>query len=358
MKKYQLGAVIMGVVLGLSACGAGSQGGSMPKAEDKPAMLQMKTEEKMPGHAADNMKTENMSDQKMNDKEMMNQETGTKTDEQAMKEDKDGVQKMDAKEMKDQEMINDSKMTDDKKMMNDPKMSDDKGMINDQKMTDDKKMMNDPKMSDDKKMMNDQKMTDDKKMMNDKKMTDDKAMMNDNKMTDDKAMMNDNKMSDDKKMMNDKKMDDDQMMDDSKKNDGEMAADFTLKDKDDNEFSLASVKGKKVYVKFWASWCSICLAGLEELNTLAGKDKDFEIVTVVSPGVRGEKSKEEFIKWFDTLGYSNVKVLFDEEGKVGDAYGVRAYPTSAFIGSDGVLAKLLPGHAGSEQIEKIFEDIK
>lgn len=143
-----------------------------------------------------------------------------------------------------------------------------------------------------------------------------------------------------------------------KMNDGEAAPDFSLKDADGNAYTLSGQSGKKVYIKFWASWCPICLSGLEELNTLAGEDNDFEIITVVAPGKNGEKSREEFIKWFKTLGYSNIKVLFDETGETADAYTVRAYPTSAVVGTDGVLVSLSPGHLSSEQIKKAFEQVK
>ena len=148
-------------------------------------------------------------------------------------------------------------------------------------------------------------------------------------------------------------MKDDKMKDTmktEKMNEGEVAKDFTLVDKDGKEFSLSASKGKKVYAKFWASWCSICLAGLEELNDLAGKDNDFEIITIVSPGVRGEKSKDDFIKWFDTLGYKNVRVLFDEDGQVMNQFGVRAFPISVFFGSDNVHVKTSVGHQSNDAI--------
>lgn len=143
-----------------------------------------------------------------------------------------------------------------------------------------------------------------------------------------------------------------------KMNDGEIAPDFSLKDAEGNVYTLSEQSGKKVYIKFWASWCSICLAGLEELNSLAGEDNEFEIITVVAPDRNGEKSREEFIKWFRTLGYSNIKVLFDETGETVDTYMVRAYPTSAMVGTDGMLISSVPGHLSSEQIKKAFEQVK
>lgn len=171
-----------------------------------------------------------------------------------------------------------------------------------------------------------------------------------------KSEMKDGEMKDNMKHEMKDEMKDN--MKSEKMNDGEVAKDFTLVDKDGNKVTLSSLKGKKVYAKFWASWCSICLAGLEELNDLAGKDNDFEIITVVSPGVRGEKSKDDFVKWFDTLGYENVKVLFDEEAQVMNQFGVRAFPTSVFIGSDSVHVKTLLGHQSNDAILETMSNIK
>ena len=83
-----------------------------------------------------------------------------------------------------------------------------------------------------------------------------------------------------------------------------------------------------MYIKFWASWCSICLAGLDEVNTLASENNDFEVITIVSPGFRGEKNSEDFKKWFSGLEYKNLTVLLDEEGTIANKYEVRGYPTS------------------------------
>lgn len=186
-----------------------------------------------------------------------------------------------------------------------------------------------------------------------KEMSDDK-MMDNSKEDEMDDKMSDSKM-DDKKRMKDDKMNGKKM---EKKNEGDIAKDFSLKDKDGNEFTLSKRTGNKVYVKFWASWCSVCLAGLEELNTLAGEQNDFEIVTIVAPGVRGEKSQEDFIKWFDTLGYNNIKVLFDEGGEVMADYGVRAFPSSAMVGTDGILAGFAPGHLSSDMIKDFFAKVQ
>ncbi len=140
-------------------------------------------------------------------------------------------------------------------------------------------------------------------------------------------------------------------------NEGEMAKDFELVNLAGEAVSLEQLEGERIYVKFWASWCSICLAGMDELSTLSAEATDYKVITIVSPGFNGEMDKEDFIKWFDGLGYDNIEVLLDEDGTIAKAYGVRAYPTSAYIGSDGVLVKILPGHTDNAMINETLEKI-
>jgi len=144
-------------------------------------------------------------------------------------------------------------------------------------------------------------------------------------------------------------------------NKGEAAPSFVLQDMDGNEVSLADFAGHKVYVKYWASWCPICLAGLDELNTLAGQDNDFKVITIVSPDYKGEQSEGDFKEWFKGLQAgntaTNITVLLDDGGKWARKFGIRGYPTSLYIGSDGVLVKSAPGHNGNDAITETFTHI-
>ncbi len=143
------------------------------------------------------------------------------------------------------------------------------------------------------------------------------------------------------------------------KNKGVAAPDFTLKDMDGNEVTLSSLQGQKVYLKFWASWCPPCKESMPALGELAAEDNDFAIYTIVAPGVGGELSEEDFKSWYKEQGYSEkIKVLFDEKGKVMQAYGITAYPTNAFIGTDGILVSKLAGAAPNESIKERIENIQ
>lgn len=127
---------------------------------------------------------------------------------------------------------------------------------------------------------------------------------------------------------------------------------FELKTLDGKEYTLS--KGKKVYLKAWASWCPICLSSLEELDSFTKEEDRIEIVTVVFPGKSGEMSKEEFKKWYSSLGYKNIKVLVDEKGELLKKARIRAFPTSIFIDETGEIKGVVPGQLPKEQILKIM----
>jgi len=152
----------------------------------------------------------------------------------------------------------------------------------------------------------------------------------------------------------DMKKDDDMSM---MTNEGPAAPAFELMDLDGNTVALADFAGEKVYVKYWASWCSICVGGLPETEKLSTMDSDFKVITIVTPNHTGEKGVEGFKEWYAARGFDNITVLLDVDGTYAKEFGVRAVPTSAYIGSDGVLIKVLPGHVSNDQVTAAFETI-
>ena len=127
----------------------------------------------------------------------------------------------------------------------------------------------------------------------------------------------------------------------------------TLKDVNGMSYSFGK-DGKPTYVKFWASWCPICLSGLEDIDNLSKEKKDFEVVTVVSPGLVGEKKTEDFKKWYKSLEYKNIKVLLDEKGELTKMLNVRVYTTSAILNKAGKVERVLPGHLEKVETKKLF----
>ena len=140
---------------------------------------------------------------------------------------------------------------------------------------------------------------------------------------------------------------------------GKEASDFELKDMKGNTVKLSDYKGKKVYLKFWATWCGPCRQSMPELNKLVEeKDRNFEILTVMAPGMQGEKTEEEFVEWFAQQDYPSVPVLYNPDGSAFANYQVRSIPTEVFIDSQGKIGHVQLGAISNEDAKKIISELK
>lgn len=116
---------------------------------------------------------------------------------------------------------------------------------------------------------------------------------------------------------------------------GEQAPDFTLSDIQAGKpaISLTSLRGKTVYVDFWASWCTPCLRSMPLINELYAKyrERGFEVVAInVDDPVDDGR---DFL--LDTpLDYL---IAADTESSVLEQYGVIGMPTSYLIDPQGVV---------------------
>lgn len=136
-----------------------------------------------------------------------------------------------------------------------------------------------------------------------------------------------------------------------------MAPPFSMVDLKGETHQLSDYKGKKVYLKLWASWCPICLSGLEELDALIETTTDYEVLTIVAPNYRNEKNSTDFTSWFTSLKYKNIQVLLDNDGTYMQKLNVRGYPTSVFIDTSGNLSKIQPGHLNKDQIDEVMASL-
>ena len=139
---------------------------------------------------------------------------------------------------------------------------------------------------------------------------------------------------------------------------GKEAPDFTLQSMDGKEVRLSDYKGKKVYLKFWASWCGPCKKSMPELMELAAKpDRDFEILSVIAPGIQGEKTVEQFPQWFQDQGYKDIPVLYDTKATTFQAYQIRSIPTEYLIDSQGKIGKIQFGAISNADAEAAFKEM-
>jgi cytochrome c biogenesis protein CcmG/thiol:disulfide interchange protein DsbE len=112
---------------------------------------------------------------------------------------------------------------------------------------------------------------------------------------------------------------------------GRPAPDFALTLYNGEKLRLSDLRGKVVFVNFWASWCPPCLAEAKELETTWRELKDLDVVFVGVQIQDQEKNGRAFVEEFK-ISYPNG---LDSSGKIAIDYGVWGIPESFFVDADG-----------------------
>lgn len=134
------------------------------------------------------------------------------------------------------------------------------------------------------------------------------------------------------------------------------APDFTLTDQFGESHTLSDYQGKIVFLNFWATWCSPCKSEMPDIQALyeahGGNAEDLVVLGVAQPGVGREGSSEDITDFLAEGGYT-YPVVMDEDGSVFAQYGIRAFPTTFMISSDGTVYGYVEGAISAEIMEDI-----
>jgi thiol-disulfide isomerase/thioredoxin len=124
---------------------------------------------------------------------------------------------------------------------------------------------------------------------------------------------------------------------------------LTLEDENGHALTLSSLKGKVVFINFWATWCPPCIAEMPGINSLAEKlksNKDVQFVTV-DVDHNFKKSRSFLQKHHLTLPLYQATVPIPPE-MLGEAI-----PTTIIIDKTGKMVFRLEGGAdyGNSKVE-------
>jgi thiol-disulfide isomerase/thioredoxin len=98
-------------------------------------------------------------------------------------------------------------------------------------------------------------------------------------------------------------------------------------------FTLSSVRGKWVFLHFWASWCGPCREEMPAIRNMAdelGNDK-LEIVLINTA-----ENEDTIFSFLAEIGM-DMNSLIDADGQVTEKYKPRGLPTTMLIDPDGNL---------------------
>jgi peroxiredoxin len=130
---------------------------------------------------------------------------------------------------------------------------------------------------------------------------------------------------------------------------GNPAPDFDTVDLQGNVWSLSKLKGKVVFLNFWATWCPPCreeMPSMQRLYAKLPKDK-FEMIALFN------RDKPEAVKDFVTKLGITIPILSDEYNFAGTKYGLAGLPETFIIDKQGIIREKFIGAAEWDSPENL-----
>lgn len=112
---------------------------------------------------------------------------------------------------------------------------------------------------------------------------------------------------------------------------GDKAIDFKLDTLSGESVTLSELKGKKVVLNFWATWCPPCkeeMPIMQEFYTKNGKD-----VEILAINIDPQYNVKEYQK---AMGLT-FPILLDKDDKINTAYDILTVPTTYIINEQGII---------------------
>ncbi len=118
---------------------------------------------------------------------------------------------------------------------------------------------------------------------------------------------------------------------------------------DQGPLRLASLRGKVVYLDYWASWCAPCRQSFPWMNEMQARHGDKGLVVVA---VSVDKDAAE-ARRFLASNPARFTVAFDPEGNTAKSLALKGMPSSFLIDRQGEIVSTHVGfrEAGKQKIE-------
>jgi thiol-disulfide isomerase/thioredoxin len=109
---------------------------------------------------------------------------------------------------------------------------------------------------------------------------------------------------------------------------------YGLTDLAGHEIRLADLRGKAVWINFWASWCAPCQAETPVVRDVAERYKDRGLVVL---GISVQETSAENVAAYAAKYQLGYTIAADVTGEIYRLYRPPGLPTQIFVGPDGAV---------------------
>lgn len=128
---------------------------------------------------------------------------------------------------------------------------------------------------------------------------------------------------------------------------GDPAPALALPSASGTPWDLASLRGKVVYVDFWASWCTPCKRSFPWMNEIAARYRDQGLEVVAVNVDRRRADAERFLAAVP----ARFAVVFDDSGRTPSGWQVAAMPSSYLVDASGRVVMVERGFRDDRKAE-------